>query len=143
MKILRNKNTVPEIWYKLQKEIEVLKKRYNVRTEDWTDDLWIDINENPRILKSWNVPNDLVQIGGIGMQGTLEIYYSPSEGCYYSECDSATPQKITLPNLWRQIILCLDNDIKYLEEDAGEGFNNFIKFQKEVKSLVQRLTVRY
>ena len=135
MKLLRNKDNIPEVWYKLQEKIEDLRKKYNIHSGDWLDDLWIEIDKNPKVR---NLPNDIIQIGGIGVQGMLDFYYSPSQKIYYSECDSATPQKITLPNLWRQIILCLDDDI-----NRGEGPDSYIKFQKEIKSLVQRLVVRY
>lgn len=132
---------IKKIWKEIEEKEKSLLKKYNITPDDWFCDIWVKLNQTPNKKDNlkWGLPEDSINISGVGIQGALDIYYSPGRNEYWTDGDCAKdtrPTKVTPQELKKQIIFALQEDLKELKDNGCD--RSIIKFQEENINMISK-----
>lgn len=142
----RTKSLMPEeikdYWKRIDKaELDLLNK-YKISPDDSFCDVWVNPFANFPKEDTWRLPKDTLQIGGVGDQGVLEIYYSPSQKKYYtvgyfSRSYDQSPKETNLQGIKSQILATLKNDLRELQNSQED--KKVVEFQRANIQLMSKI----
>lgn len=131
-------NNIKKIWEEIDKKEKALLHKHGLFPDDWFCDIWVRFEGISKQQKY--LPSDISMEAGLGVQGALEIYYSPSTG-YWTSGDWAKdlrPTKVTPQELKKQILITLEEDLRGLKE---YGITKGAKFQEENIKMINQINL--
>lgn len=125
------------VWKEIERKEKSLLLKYGLHPDDWFCDIWVRFGRPGKQEKY--LPSDITMEAGLGIQGALDIYYSPSTGYWTSGewAKDPRPTKVTPDELKKQILITLEEDLKSLKECGVTG--GVIKFQEENIKMIKSM----
>lgn len=137
-KIKEFSQNIKKIWEEIERKEKSLLNKHSLHPDDWFCDLWVRFGHLQRQNK--HLPSDISMEAGLGIQGALDIYYSPSTG-YWSSGEwskDIRPTNVTPEELKKQILITLEEDLKGLKE---YGITRGVKFQEENIKMIESINL--